>query len=108
MDDHRRAVNKFTAEDRFFSAIGRFFFEFSQLEFQIKYHVAEAISLKDEHFDAIMSYDFAMLCTVAQTVIMPLNEDAATKLKKLISKCRELNNERVRMAHGLWVVGKDG
>jgi hypothetical protein len=42
MDHHKQSVNKFTAEDRFFSAIGRFIFEFSQLEYTLKHHVARA------------------------------------------------------------------
>jgi hypothetical protein len=28
MDHHKKSVNKFTADDRFFSAIGRFFLSF--------------------------------------------------------------------------------
>jgi hypothetical protein len=50
MDHHKKAVNKFTRDEKFFSAVGRFFFEFSQLEYTLKYRVAEAIGLDDQHF----------------------------------------------------------
>jgi hypothetical protein len=72
--------------------------------------LAEQIGLKDEYFDAIMSsYDFAMLCTITESVFSKtLNADATAKLIKLIKKCRDLNIDRVRVAHGLWVVSQDG
>jgi len=46
VDRHKRSVNKFTSEDRWFSAIGRFIFEFSQLEATLKYYVAQATTCK--------------------------------------------------------------
>jgi hypothetical protein len=102
---HERAVNKFTAEDRFFSAIGRFIFEFSQLEYTLKHHVAEQVGLKDEYFTPVMTYDFAALCTIAETVLRPGMTEAAERLKKLIHECLSLNGHRVRIVHGLWFVG---
>jgi hypothetical protein len=108
MEHHRKAVHKFTKEDRFFSAIGRFIFEFSQLEYSFKFYIAEEINLKDEHFNAVMTHDFALLCTIAEEVLVPsTSKPASSKLKKLISKCRSLNDERVRIAHGLWYVGQE-
>jgi hypothetical protein len=75
MDHHQRSVNKFTAEDKFFSAIGRFFFEFSQLEQELKYHVAGWAGLTEQYQDSIMTHDFSMLCTIAESVlIQPDNE----------------------------------
>ena len=70
VDRHKRSVNKFTSEDRWFSAIGRFIFEFSQLEATLKYYVAHAINLQDRHFNSIMTQDFSMLCTIAETVLL--------------------------------------
>jgi hypothetical protein len=67
--DHVQAINKFTADDRWFCAIGRFIFEFSQLEYLLKYYVAVTIGLRDQHFAAITSqFDFARLCAAAQNV----------------------------------------
>jgi hypothetical protein len=33
---------------------------------------------------------------------------AGTKLEKLINDCKTLNADRVRVAHGLWVIGRGG
>src|SRR6266436_9247834 len=109
MDRHKKSVNKFTSEDRFFNAIGRFIFEFSQLEYTLKHHVAEEINLREEHFNAIMTHDFALLCTVAETVLVrpEMNDNRADRLKTLISKCRSLNDDRVRIVHGLWFVAAE-
>lgn len=108
MDHHQRSINKFTAEDKFYSAIGRFIFEFSQLEYTLKYHIAEVIELKDEYFNAITSFDFSMICTIAESVLLPkLPRRGANQLKKIINTCRELNGDRVRVAHGLWYINRD-
>ena len=103
MDRHQQAVNKLSGTEQLFSAIGRFIYEFSQLEDDLKQRVAGAISLRDEHFAAIMTYDFAMLCTVAETVLTPIYQTA--KFKALIGKCRSLNIDRVRVVHGTWEIG---
>ena len=69
--DHQHSINKFTAEDRWFSAIGRFIYEFSQLQYTLKYYVAETIGLRDQHFGAITSqFDFARLCAAAESVLL--------------------------------------
>jgi|SRR6516162_7240069 hypothetical protein len=108
MDHHKKSVNKFTADDRFFSAIGRFIFEFSQLEYTIKHHVAEQVGLKDEYFTPVMTHEFAVLCTIAETVLGPgMTGDRAERLKKLIDECRTLNEHRVHIVHGLWFVGRE-
>jgi hypothetical protein len=70
VDYHQRSVNKFTSEDKFYSSIGRFIFEFSQLEYTIRYRLAEHIGLKDEFFDTFMSHDFSMLCNIAERVLL--------------------------------------
>jgi hypothetical protein len=110
MDSHERSVNVFTSEDRFFSAIGRFIFEFSQLEYSFRYYIAETINLKDDYFNAIMTHDFSRLCDIAGTVLVPVvDETQSNRLKKLISKCKALNDDRVRIVHGLWFVSsKEG
>jgi hypothetical protein len=76
MDHHKRAVNKFSGEDKFFSAIGRFFFEFSQLEQTLKHHVAEQVSLEEQYQDLIMMHDFSLLCTIAEKVLIEPNQRA--------------------------------
>jgi hypothetical protein len=139
--DHRQAINKFTSDDRWFSAIGRFIFEFSQLEYTLKHYIAEAIGLKEQHFNSIMSHDFARLCGVAQTVLLQTSADPTSflesdwgeeqmaprfaaalkplmdeqdaqkvqrtnRLRELLKECKSLNEDRVRVVHGLWMIGE--
>src|SRR6476660_1743852 len=107
MDSHEKSVNQFTSEDRYYSAIGRFMVEFSQLEFSFKYYVAKQVNLGDQYFNAIMSHDFSRLCQIAETVLVPAAfDEKKAALKSLINKCKTLNDDRVRIVHGLWVVTK--
>jgi hypothetical protein len=97
-------------DEKAYIAIGRFIFQFSQLEFSLRFHLAEKIGLKDEYFYAITTgYDFAMLCTITKTIFSrTLDDEAFERLETLIGKCHELNADRVRVAHGFWVVGNEG
>jgi len=98
------------AAEKTYRAIGRFIFEFSQAEYTIRHYLAQEIELAEEHFVAVIeSYDVALLCTVANEVFgkSRANTNAAA-IKELINNFRELNNNRNRVAHGLWVPFKDG
>ncbi|HVR58989.1 MAG TPA: hypothetical protein VMT72_19435 [Pseudolabrys sp.] len=86
-----------------YKAIGRFIFEFSQLEAGMKYHIAEQCGIKDEHYNVLMVYDFALLCTIAEKVLVRMGDSNGKILKNIISECRRMNDVRVRVAHGLWV-----
>jgi hypothetical protein len=47
--------------------IGRFIFEFSQLEFSIRAVLVSRLGLKEEHFNIVTgAYDFTKLCNVAR------------------------------------------
>ncbi len=46
-----------------YHAIGRFIFEFSQLEFCLRFHTGTEAGVESQHFNAIMTQDFALLCT---------------------------------------------
>jgi hypothetical protein len=92
--------------EKLYSAIGRFIYEFSSLESGLQATIFEIIGLRGEYWYAIMSHDFSMLCTIAENVIKPrLNKGSAAKWSALLKKCRELNNHRVRIAHGNWSMG---
>jgi hypothetical protein len=50
------------AAEQTYRAIGRFMFEFSQIEYMVRYYLAETIQLKEEYFSAVVeSYDVAAL-----------------------------------------------
>ena len=97
------------SEEETYRAIGRFIFEFSQLEHTLKICVAKAAGIKDEFFAAVMSQDFALLCTMA-LVILPsaLQSQKPGNIDHVINECRRLNDERVRVVHGLWTPQKRG
>ena len=86
-------------------AIGRFTSEFSQLEFTFKHYLAEIIGLPGRHFDAVMSgYDFASLCRITGDVFSrELGDTETAALAAVIKRCMNLNEDRVRIMHGLWV-----
>ena len=54
-----------------------------------------------------MTHDFAMLCTVGFKVLSrEIEVSKARKLKSVIGRCRRLNEERVRIVHGVWILGR--
>jgi hypothetical protein len=57
------------AAERTYRAIGRFMFEFSQVEYTVRYYLAEEIGLKEEFFSPVVeSYDVGVLTNVAKEV----------------------------------------
>lgn len=97
------------ATEKTYRAIGRFMFEFSQTEHAVRHFVGEEIHLNEQHFSAVMeSYDTAMLIGVAIEVFKKSRGDEANELGKLLNRFRGMNDERKRVAHGLWVPFMDG
>ncbi len=92
-----------------YQAIGEFMFWFSQLEFTIKARLAGALKLPDELFDAVVTpYDFASLCNVTMAVLIQQFPDSKKPIQSLFNRCRGLNDDRVRVAHGTWTLGRKG
>jgi hypothetical protein len=93
-----------------FHAIGRFIFEFSQLEFCLRFHTGTEAGLEGQNFTAVMTQDFAMLCTAATDVLGRSMKQEENKrwLKDLVNECRKLNDVRVKVVHGLWVPFHEG
>jgi hypothetical protein len=107
---HDRRPRSAKARKKTYRAIGHFMFEFSQTEYTIRHYLAEEIGLNEEHFAAVVeSYDVGALCTVAIEVFTKARaEENAILIKTLINRFRRLNDERKRVAHGLWVPFKEG
>jgi len=96
------------ADSRMFEAIGRFIAQFSQLEFTMKAFLSAQIGIVEEHFDVITEpYDFHMLSVVTQANFSMRFPDQKRDIEDLFSRCRKLNDDRNRIAHGLWA-GKMG
>jgi len=93
--------------DPIYREIGRFIFQFSQLEYTLRYHVAEKARIGDEYFDIVTSaFDFAKFCSALLALsAKERGGKADPALKELISDCHDVNAVRIRVVHGLWVVG---
>ena len=90
-------------------AIGRFLSEFSQLDFTIRFVLAKRLGIGDEYFDIVTSpYDFAMLCNVTREVVTKQIPEKAKDIEKIFNECHKLNEDRVRVAHGMWSLGEEG
>jgi hypothetical protein len=86
-----------------YRAIGHFVSEFSKLEAMLQAFIAHEIGLDEKFFDAVMNYDFALSCTVLQSVVrISRDELISDELDEVIKKCRALNDDRVRVVHGYW------
>ena len=69
---------------------------------------SKKVGLRSKHFPALMSHDFALTCTIAQTILLEsVAPEKLEKFKTFISDCRTLNDNRVRVAHGLWVIANE-
>src|SRR6478752_3787469 len=90
--------------------IGEFICTFSQLEEMLRLTLAEVIRLpKEELLEPVTaSYDFSTLCNVVVAAYRLRYAAADLKkaaiFEKLISRCRRLNDDRVRIVHGTWWV----
>jgi hypothetical protein len=89
--------------------IGRFIFEFSQLEFSIRAVLVSRLGLKDEYFNIVTGpYDFAKLCNVTREASIVRYPEKKHELDKLFKACLKLNETRVLIVHGMWVEDMDG
>ncbi len=92
-----------------FRSIGYFIFGFSTLEFNLRNFLGLKIKLDGEYFSAVLTHDFALLCTaILEVYRMSLDGETYTRLRKLIGRAREFNDLRVKVVHGAWIVGSDG
>ena len=101
------------ASDKTFRAIGRFLFEFSQLDYEIRRQVGEAAGVDDWHVHSIMTQDFGPLCIAAIAVFDFEYSTTRQKAQRdimrgLLKRAQSLNNVRNAVAHGLWVPFEDG
>jgi hypothetical protein len=95
--------------DDHYRAIGRFIFQFSQLELTIRHALTSTLDLKETLSDPITApYDFATLCRVTKTVMRDwasADPDICKAVDKVFKDCLRLNEQRVRIAHGTWLLG---
>jgi hypothetical protein len=106
MTEHQKRIAALDRTDQFYSAIGRFIDEFSFLEMALKCWIAEQLGLSSEQQDIILTHDFAMTCAIAQKLFADgATKENKDKFRKLVGKCHDLNQHRVRIVHGFWFFG---
>lgn len=98
------------SQEATYRAIGMFIHAFSMLEHSMRYYLAVEVGLDDKFAGAIITHDFALLCTAVQEVFgETLETDEMRKqLKKQIKKAREINDQRVKVVHGMWLPDRSG
>jgi len=91
-------------KEQTFRAIGHFIDAFAAVESVLRTYLAREIKLENKYADAIVTHDFALLCTAVLTVFNETLErdEEKQKLKKCISDARQLNDLRVKVVHGYW------
>jgi hypothetical protein len=97
-------------EEKTYRAVGRFMFEFSQVEYAIRHYLAEEIGLSEEYFVAVVeSYEVGILCSVDMEVFAKSrSKESASRIKHHLNHFRGIDEERKRVAHGLWVPSQEG
>lgn len=98
--------------------IGRFIYRFSYLEYMIRVLVSDSLRLETTQFDTVTSnYDFRSLCAVVRDLLLSDrkrnllafhgDEEYDRRVKAFIKSCLEINDLRVKVAHGTWTTGAE-
>lgn len=92
--------------EKHYLAIGRFVCAFSNLELEMKADIMEALKLTPSDARRVLIHDFAMTCTIMESVFADrAGDEKSAALRKLIRGCRALNDHRVKIVHGFWSIG---
>jgi hypothetical protein len=96
--------------EKTYRSIGQFMYEFSQTEYTIRHHLAQQLKPDDIFFAAVVqSYDVGLLCNVTKQVVKAsMTVERATVIESLINQFMKLNEDRIRVAHGLWMPHHSG
>jgi hypothetical protein len=89
-----------------YDAIGKFIFQYSQLEYQLRWNLAIEANIQNELSTILIGpYDFSMLCTVLERTLLkkkPAKEH--DDINKFFKRCRAVNDVRVKIVHGSWSI----
>jgi len=88
------------AEAEFGLRVGKFLFEFSQLECLIQTEVARVIRSQDKYLD-IASLGFEKLLSVTEDVLTEEQPYREAEIRLLMEDCRRINDARVSVTRGL-------
>ena len=89
-----------------YAELGEFMVEFSQLEFSIRVAIGGYLKIPSDLINPILSeYQFVPLCRVWKLLENKFNPEKIEVTKKICGELLALNEQRVRIAHGLWTPG---
>ena len=86
--------------------IGRFVFEYSRLEHDLRTHLRRKAQIPFDFGTPIMSaFDFAKLCNalIAVSEIEEADGKPDPTIKDLLKRAKAINDIRVAVVHGLWM-----
>jgi hypothetical protein len=106
MKEPKGKIEEFRDDPVLYQAIGKFVYQFSQLEYAIRHLLSDLLELTPDQFHVVTaSYDFAVLCRVTaafiQTLLTP-DEPISKEVSEIFNKCFRVNDARVRLVHGTW------
>jgi hypothetical protein len=97
--------------DATYRAIGCFITRFASVEMAMRHAIAQEVKIDFQFYHAVMTQDFAMLCSAFNAVFSHTlkTEDEKKRLKAVVSRARQLNDVRVKVVHGTqWEEDYDG
>jgi hypothetical protein len=106
MKEPKGQIETFNDDPVLYQAIGKFVYQFSQLEFAIRHLLSDLLELTPDQFHIVTaSYDFAILCRVTSGLIQTLlepHEPISKEVTEIFRQCFGVNDARVRLVHGTW------
>jgi len=94
--------------EKYYLAIGRFVCAFSNLELELKADLTTVLGLTFADGRRLLVHDFAMTCTIVESVLSNrAGDESSAELRKIIKACRALNNHRIKIVHGFWRIGEE-
>ena len=111
----QRLIEQEQTREKLYRAIGRFVYEFSRLEGEVKNCGQKLLGLSEDQFWGIMpAVDFAAACNLCRAALdrratIESNTSAVDvkKSRDLFSEALRVNEDRIRVVHGIWLSTHD-
>ena len=98
-------------KDESYKLIGKFLVKFSHLEALLRLVFGIESKVQSSMKETLMmTFDFSLLVSTLKSFYeIELNENKALQKKMIaaLNKCLSLNNERVQVAHGTWILSSE-
>jgi hypothetical protein len=92
-----------SSRDEMYRQIGMYIYWFSQLEYALRIVAAQHLGLTDGQTGWLMPMiDFASICGLCRAQLQTQPAEGREKGLDLINQTFKANEDRIRIAHGLW------